>query len=407
MLHRFEDGGEFQQPPAACRARLRDEFARGGDGRWPRTMSGCHWSDVVGKLQIGIIGAGAFGQRHIETISREPLCEVTAIADPTAQAKTFAAQRSFAYYADFDDMLANATLDAVIIATPNAMHAPAGLACAARGLHMLIEKPIAEAVDAATELSDAAQRAGVALLVGHHRRYNPVIAKAREIVQGGRIGRLVAVTALWMIQKPDNYYDVGWRTEPAGRRSDPHQPRARHRRPAFHLRRDRERAGDDRQCRPRIRCRGHGRHHASLCGWRARHRELSDAVAAPWSWELTSGEAPNYPQRPENCYLFAGTAGSLAVPEARTVELRRRNRLDGATFLRAPAGGARGSSGPAASPFLPGDPRRGGAVDHRTRCHADAGRDAGRPQGGGDGGAHRSRLMAAGDIPADPVELRA
>jgi len=41
---------------------------------------------------------------------------------------------------------------------------------------------------------------------------------------------------------------------------------------------------------------------------------LSDAVAAPWSWEITSGEASRYPQRPENCYLFAGTEGSLAVP---------------------------------------------------------------------------------------------
>ena len=71
--------------------------------------------------------------------------------------------------------------DGVIVATPNALHVPVGLACAARKLPMLIEKPIAETVDGARTLVEAAGRAGVPLLVGHHRRYNPIIARARAL----------------------------------------------------------------------------------------------------------------------------------------------------------------------------------------------------------------------------------
>ena len=266
------------------------------------------------RLRIGIIGAGAFGRRHAETIGREPLCEVAAIADPTAEAAAFGAQRGFAHYARYEDMLASAQLDAAIIATPNAMHVPAGLACVAAGVPMLVEKPIAESVEAARQLVSAAQRAGVALLVGHHRRHNPVIAKAREIVQGGRIGRLTAVTVLWLLQKPVTYFDIAWRVDRKG--GGPI---------LINLIHDiddlRFICGEiaSVQAMTANAVRGNAVEDTAVIALRFADGALgtvtlSDAVAAPWSWEMTSGEAANYPRRPENCYLFAGTKGSLAVP---------------------------------------------------------------------------------------------
>jgi predicted dehydrogenase len=268
----------------------------------------------MSRLRIGIIGAGAFGQRHIATASREPLCEVAAIADPAASAEAVARAQGVAYFPRYEDMLAEGKLDAAIIATPNAMHVPAGLACATRRVHMLIEKPIAETVEAARQLSEAAERAGVALLVGHHRRYNPIIAKAREIVQGGGIGRLTAVTALWLLQKPAAYFDVGWRVETAG--GGPI---------LINLVHDiddlRFICGEiaSLQAMTANGARGHPVEDTAaivlrFAGGALGTVTLSDAVAAPWSWEITSGEASMYPQRPENCYLFAGTTGSLAVP---------------------------------------------------------------------------------------------
>ncbi len=287
-------------------------------------------------LRIGVIGAGAFGQRHITTIDGEPLCEVAAIADPTDAAAALARERGYAYYPRYEDMLANAKLDAAVIATPNAMHAPAGLACAARGVHMLIEKPIAETVAAARQLSDAAERAGVALLVGHHRRYNPIIAKAREIVQGGGIGRLTAVTALWLLQKPAAYFDVRWRVETAG--GGPI---------LINLVHDiddlRFICGEiaSIQAMTTNGARGHAVEDTAAIALRFAGGALgtitvSDAVAAPWSWELTSGEAAMYPQRPENCYLFRRHHRISRRAQARALALRRGNRLVGAVVLRTP-----------------------------------------------------------------------
>jgi predicted dehydrogenase len=269
----------------------------------------------VSRLRVGIIGAGAFGRRHVATIGREPLCEVAAIADPSAAAAAFGAERGFAYYARYEDMLASAKLDAAIVATPNAMHVPAGLACAAAGVPMLVEKPIAETVEAARQLTTAAQRAGVALLVGHHRRYNPVIALAREIVRGGRIGRLAAVSAQWLLQKPSAYFDVAWRVDRKG--GGP---------VLINLIHDiddlRFICGEiaSVQAMTANAARGNAVEDTAVIALRFADGALgtvtlSDAVAAPWSWEITSGEAANYPQRPENCYLFAGTKGSLAVPK--------------------------------------------------------------------------------------------
>ena len=85
-----------------------------------------------------------------------------------------------------------------------------------RGIPVLVEKPIADTLDAALALADASEAAGVPVLVGHHRRHNPIVRKAREIVQSGALGRLTAVSATWLVCKPDDYFDVAWRREPGG-----------------------------------------------------------------------------------------------------------------------------------------------------------------------------------------------
>ena len=266
------------------------------------------------KLRIGIVGAGSFGRRHVDTIADEPACEVTAIADPAPGARDYAVQQRVEHFEDLTSMLDRARLDGVIIATPNTLHVPAGLACVQRGIPMLMEKPIADTVESAQQLSDAAERAGVALLVGHHRRHNPVIAKAREIVRGEKIGRLTAVAALWLIQKPTSYFDVSWRREPGGGPV------------LINLIHDiddlRFICGDiaSVQAFASSAARGFPVEDTAAIVLRFANGALgtvtvSDAVAAPWSWEITSGEAPNYPQRPENCYFFAGTEGSLTVPK--------------------------------------------------------------------------------------------
>ncbi len=103
--------------------------------------------------------------------------------------------------------------DGIIIATPNQLHVQNGLEVVAAGVPVIVEKPIADDVAGATALVEAAEKAGVPLLVGHHRRYNPLIRKAKEIVDSGRLGTILALAGQFWLMKPDDYFDIGWRRE--------------------------------------------------------------------------------------------------------------------------------------------------------------------------------------------------
>jgi predicted dehydrogenase len=259
-------------------------------------------------MRIAVVGAGQFGRKHIETVRSERECELAGVADP-AQPKDLGVR----VFSDYGEMLEKAKPDGVIIATPNALHVPVGLACVARRVPMLVEKPIADTVSACNELVTAAERAKVPLLVGHHRRHNPIVEKAREIVQAGGIGRLAAVAALWLLQKPKDYYEVAWRREPGG---GPLLINCIH--DVDDLRYI---CGEIAEVRALMSSATRNFKVEDTAAVALRFASgalgtitLSDTAAAPWAWELTSGEYAFYPQQQENCYFFAGTAGALAFP---------------------------------------------------------------------------------------------
>jgi predicted dehydrogenase len=265
-------------------------------------------------VSVGVIGAGLFGKKHIDTMRPEPMCKLVAIADPTPEAAAYAKTIGVPCFAGYAEMLDRVRPEAAIIATPNVLHVPAGLACAERGVHMLVEKPLADTVEAATELADAADRAKVALLVGHHRRHNPVIEKAREVVQSGGIGRVTAISAQWMLLKASDYFDAAHRREPG---AGPVLTNAVH-------------DVDDLrficgeivsvQAMTSNAVRGFAVEDTAVVLLQFASGALgtltvSDTAAAPWSWELTSGENPFYPRNDENCYLISGTEGAISVPK--------------------------------------------------------------------------------------------
>jgi predicted dehydrogenase len=91
-------------------------------------------------------------------------------------------------YADVEDALPH--VDALVIATPPASHAPLALKAIAAGKHVLIEKPMATTIDAARMIIDAAAAAGVVLMPGHTFEHNAAVHKLRDLVRGGDLGRL-------------------------------------------------------------------------------------------------------------------------------------------------------------------------------------------------------------------------
>ena len=162
-------------------------------------------------LSIGIVGAGAIGRMHAEVIAGSGFATVAGVADPTEAGRQFCRERGLAWYPDHGALLDAGGIEALIVATPNQTHLDIGLAAIDRGLPSLIEKPVAVTVAEGEALAAASASAGVPVLVGHHRRHNPVIAKAREMVRGGALGRLTNATVLYTFYKHDAYFDLALR----------------------------------------------------------------------------------------------------------------------------------------------------------------------------------------------------
>ena len=182
-----------------------------------------------------------------------------------------------------------------------------------RGVPALVEKPVTDTVVSAQRLYQAVQRSGVPVLVGHHRRHNPVIKTVREAIAGGDIGQLTAVAGLWLLKKPDDYFDVAWRREQGG---GPILINLVHDIDSLRFI-----CGEiiEVQASTSNKVRGFGVEDTAALLLKFANGAIgtvtvSDATPAPWSWELSSDENAAYPKQNQPCYLFAGTKSSLAVP---------------------------------------------------------------------------------------------
>ena len=167
-------------------------------------------------MRIAVVGAGDIGRRHMRAISEDETCALAAVVDPQPAGEAAAERHQAPHFAAIEAMIAAVDPDGVIIATPNALHVALAAACIHKGIPVLVEKPIADTVQSAYALARLSEETGVPVLVGHHRRHNPIIQRARAIVESGTLGEVTAVAASWLVRKPDGYFNVAWRGEPGG-----------------------------------------------------------------------------------------------------------------------------------------------------------------------------------------------
>ncbi|MGL5136387.1 MAG: Gfo/Idh/MocA family protein [Beijerinckiaceae bacterium] len=264
-------------------------------------------------VRIAVMGAGQIGRRHISHIVAEPTVALHAVVDPAPGTQAVAAASGAPWFPDFDTMLAAGRPDGVLIATPNQLHVAHGLAAVAAGLPVLVEKPIADDLGEGAKLVSAAASAGVPLLTGHHRRHNPMVARAKEIIASGKLGRIVAAHSFFWLLKPDEYFETEWRRMPG---AGPVLMNAIHDIDLF-----RYLVGEVAEVHAfqNNAVRGHPVDETSVVILRFDNGALgtlniSDTVVAPWSWEQTTGENAAFPQADQHCYHIGGTHGSLAVP---------------------------------------------------------------------------------------------
>jgi predicted dehydrogenase len=135
--------------------------------------------------RIAVAGAGLIGQRHIEEIDASPSAELAAIIDPFAAAAEVAAKFSVPVYPSLAELFAADKPDGVILATPNPLHVSGGLECVAAGVPVLVEKPIGATVEAATNLVEAGEAAGVPELQPDHGEGSRDRAERRSRLGGG------------------------------------------------------------------------------------------------------------------------------------------------------------------------------------------------------------------------------
>jgi len=267
----------------------------------------------MSNYRIAVAGAGVIGQEHCKLITAHPDVELAGIADPAPAGRDYAAGLGVPHFPDLETMLDAVRPDAAIVALPTGLHKPAGLACIARGIPSLMEKPVTATLGDAFALARASREAGIPVLVGHHRRHSPDIRAARDVVASGRLGRIVTVSGMWWVDKPDSYFDVAWRRGADGGTL------------LINLIHDidclRFILGEIRRVSAFTsnKVRGLAVEDTASVSFEFESGVLggftiSDAVASPYSWERTSGQALYFPHQPENYLFIGGRAGSLEVP---------------------------------------------------------------------------------------------
>ncbi len=136
------------------------------------------------QLRLGVAGVGVMGSNHARVIAELPGVEFVGVADPDRSQANFVADTlGCAAVGDLDQLLALG-VDAVTIAAPTHLHHELSLACMRRGVHVMVEKPIASSAEEGRSIIAAARRANVILMVGHVERFNPAVAAIKEAIHG-------------------------------------------------------------------------------------------------------------------------------------------------------------------------------------------------------------------------------
>jgi predicted dehydrogenase len=266
-----------------------------------------------------VVGPGLMGLKHIELILRSPRCELAAVVTPERDVRNDVGERLHVpLFHDLEACLSRLAPSGVIISSPNEFHYDQARLCVERDIPVLIEKPITPSYDDAMRLVDLIARRNAKAIVGHHRAHSPLMAAAKQVIEQGRLGRLVAIQGSAIFYKPPEYFEAGpWRREPGG---GPILINLIHEIGIM-----RTLCGEISavQAIASNALRGFPVEDTVAISLQFRNGALgsfvlSDTGASPRSWEQTSRENPVYPTYPdEDCYSITGTRGSLDFPTLR------------------------------------------------------------------------------------------
>lgn len=146
-------------------------------------------------IKIGIVGAGIIGKSHAKAIEENDECILTAVCDTAVEkAEEIASVHNADIYTDYKEMCEKADMDAVILNLPHFLHHEATVYFLKKGIHVLVEKPMAMTVAECDSMIEASQKSGAKLAVGHVQRYFTAYGEIKKIVDSGKFGKLYMIS---------------------------------------------------------------------------------------------------------------------------------------------------------------------------------------------------------------------
>jgi UDP-N-acetylglucosamine 3-dehydrogenase len=161
-------------------------------------------------IKVGVVGCGSWGKNHARVYKDLPEAELVGVADLNpAAAKDTGERYRVPYYTDPDKIVCDPEIQLVSICTPTVTHAELGLRAMEYGMHVLVEKPMANSVAEAEELIRAAEKHHRWLTVGFVERFNPAVQDVYRRVAAGEIGKVILAHSRRVSRSPGRIGDVG------------------------------------------------------------------------------------------------------------------------------------------------------------------------------------------------------
>lgn len=273
-------------------------------------------------IKILVVGPGLIGRRHCEEIIKSSRCELVGVV--RKQVRDFQLEKKkIKFFLNLQLAINQTKPDAIIIASPNNLHAEHAKICLKNKIPILIEKPLSMNLKNAYEIFKISSENKIPVLVGHHRTHSEGIQKLKNFLDSGTIGEVQTFMGMATFYKPKSYFEAGlWRSKKGG---GPIKINLIHE------------IGIIRYLISEI----ESIKFVTSNSYRMTEVEdkasfsikftngaigsivISDASASPYSWENTSGENKIYPMYQEGCYFITGTRGSISYPNGNFYKAHR------------------------------------------------------------------------------------
>ena len=265
------------------------------------------------RVKIAVVGVGLMGSQHLKAIKISKKAVLHSIVDINKDSSLQAKKFKVPFYKNTKALLKNNKPDAVIVATPNQFHEKHSISFLNSKIPLLLEKPISDSIEKARKIIKSSKKNKTPLLIGYHRRHNPMTSIVKKKIDSGKLGKIVSANVLCWLYKNKEWYKEKWRTKKGG---GPLGINLVHDIDlicyllgsvkyvqATISNRIRKYAVEDTAIVNLVFDSG------VLCTL-----NVSDTIVSPFSYELTAGENPAYPVTNQSAYYIGGTKGSVQFP---------------------------------------------------------------------------------------------